>query len=234
MALVGALLGGLLTLGAAPAQAGEYRYWAFWERDGDSWSYARQGPAMVQPEDGSVLGFRFTVGADAGEAGKPRGDADFAEICADEPEESGSARVALVIDFGTAKDAASDGKPPEPRRVCARVDDGGTASDALAASTDSLRYSSAGLLCSIERYPRSGCGEQVSGEGTDGATGDGDSETAGSAEGFGSADGDRGGSDTASSEQDDGLPAGVGLGLGVGAVLVLGAAAYWQARRRRA
>ncbi|AWE50014.1 SCO2322 family protein [Streptomyces nigra] len=198
----------VLTAGAAQAaQATGYRYWSFWDRDGGSWSYASLGPSLSRPEDGDVQGFRFAVSEDSQDATRPRGAAEFSVICARTPARDGKKRVALVLDFGTAADAPSGERPPARRTVCARVAPDATTADALAAVAGPLRYDSNALLCAIDGYPRKGCGEQVaSGEKPEAAN-------------------------TSSDDSEGG--ASVGLVAGVAAVVVLGGAAIWQARRRR-
>lgn len=151
---------------------------------------------------------------DSQDSAKPRGAADFAAICAKTPAEDDKKRVALVIDFGTPQDAPGGETPPKPRTACARVADDATSADALAAVAKPLRYDSNALLCAIADYPKSGCGEQVSGNDQSEkkpATGE-------------SAQGKK--------DASDGGPS-VGLIAGVAAIAVLGAAAVWQARRRR-
>ncbi|QEV22233.1 hypothetical protein CP975_10425 [Streptomyces alboniger] len=205
-AFVAALLG---VLAAAPSQAAGYRYWSFWDRDGDTWTYASQGPGTARPEDGDVQGFRFSVSENSKEAAKPRGPADFKKICASTPAEDGRKRVGLVIDFGLPKDAPHDENPPAPRTACAQVAEDATSADALASVAKPLRYDSKALLCAIDGYPRSGCGEQVSHDSLN-------TERQPEADG---GEGDRGPS--------------VGLIAGAVAVALLGGAAFWQARRRR-
>lgn len=212
------LLGPLLALlAAAPAEAAGYRYWAFWERQDSTWSYATQGPAQARPGDGSVQGFRFAVSAEADDFAAPRSTAEFAEICADTEERDGRKRVALVIDFGTPAHAPDGERPPKPRTVCASVGEDASTADALAAVAPPLRYDSSAMLCAIEGYPKAGCGEQVSGSDEPSA---GESSPAASSE---------------AAEQESGSADGPSAGLlaGVGAVAVLGAAALWQSRRRR-
>ncbi|MFI9046243.1 SCO2322 family protein [Streptomyces sp. NPDC053427] len=206
------LLAGAVTgLAAAPAQAQEYRYWSFWDSKGGAWSYASEGPATVRPADGSVQGFRFTVSADSAAAGKPRTAADFDALCQGTPAKDGSKRVGIVIDFGSAADAPAGETPPKARTECARVPEDASAGDALAAVARRLRYDSNALLCAIAGYPRSGCADQVSGA----------KKPPAQPSSQAAADGDG-----------DGGPS-AGLLGGIAAVVVLGAAAVWQARRRR-
>ncbi|MEU9116138.1 SCO2322 family protein [Streptomyces sp. NPDC048483] len=209
----GALLlaGAVSGLAAAPAQAQEYRYWSFWDSKGGSWSYASEGPATVRPADGAVQGFRFTVSADSAAAGKPRAAADFAALCQGTPAKDGSKRIGIVIDFGTASDAPDGEAPPKPRTACARVPEDASAGDALAEVARRLRYDTNALLCAIGGYPKSGCADQVGGAKKPSAV---PSSKA-------AADGD-----------EDGGPS-AGLLGGIAAVVVLGAAAVWRARRRR-
>ncbi|MFC9846297.1 SCO2322 family protein [Streptomyces sp. NPDC060223] len=161
--LVLALL--LLALGlgsAGQAQAVGYRYWSFWDLTGGQWTYATQGPSTTRPSDGDVQGFRFAVSEDSQHATKPRGDADFASICAKSPAQQGKKRVALVIDFGTSTDAPSGETPPSPRTACARVPSDATSAEALASVAKPLRYDTNALLCAIASYPQTGCGDPVS------------------------------------------------------------------------
>ncbi|MFI5521361.1 SCO2322 family protein [Streptomyces platensis] len=225
------LLAGAVTgLAAGPAQAQEYRYWSFWDGKGDSWAYATEGPATQRPADGAVEGFRFTVGADSAGAGKPRPAADFDAICRDTPAKDGRKRIGLVLDFGTAADAPGGERPPKARTECAQVPEDASAGEALAAVARPLRYDANALLCAIAGYPKAGCAEAVNGPkgGTkDKAKGSASSAapSAGAAEGR--ADGNDGGGGSG-----EGGPS-AGLLGGAAAVVALGAAAVWQARRRR-
>ncbi|MFD5292637.1 SCO2322 family protein [Streptomyces rochei] len=195
---------------AGQAQAAGYRYWSFWDRDGDTWVYATQGPSLARPSDGDVQGFRFAVSADSQDAARPRGTADFASICAKTPAKEGTKRVALVLDFGTASDAPSGETPPAARTACAQVSPDATTADALAAVADPLRYDNSALLCAIAGYPKSGCGEQVAEQ--DPTATPTQRPAAGDA-------------------NDDGPS--VGLYAGIAVVAALAGAATWQARRRR-
>ncbi|MGM9381609.1 SCO2322 family protein [Streptomyces antibioticus] len=197
----------LLLLVPAQAQAAGYRYWSFWDRSGDRWVYATQGPSTARPSDGDVQGFRFAVSADSSDADQPRGAASFDAICARTPAKDGTKRVALVIDFGTAADAPSGETPPAARSACARVSPDATTAEALASVAKPLRYDTSAMLCAIAGYPRTGCGEQVSSDGTPTAKGE--------------------------QRDDDGSGPSVGLIAGGAVVAVLAGAAVWQARRRR-
>ncbi|MCX5382722.1 SCO2322 family protein [Streptomyces sp. NBC_00083] len=196
-----------LAAGTGSAQAAGYRYWSFWDLTGDAWAYATQGPASAHPGDGSVEGFRFAVSADSQDATKPRSAPSFEAVCGATPTKDGTKRVALVIDSGTPQDAPQGEAPPAPRTACAQVAPDATTADALAAVAKPLRYNSAALLCAIDGYPRTGCGEQVG-------------NTTGPSE------------PAAQHGTTNGGPS-AGLLAGVAAVLALGAAAIWQSRRRR-
>ncbi|MQY11258.1 hypothetical protein SRB5_13730 [Streptomyces sp. RB5] len=191
--------------GAGTAHAGTYRYWSFWEQDGSAWSYARQGAGTARPGDGDVVGFRFAVSVNSADATKPRGAADFAAVCSDTAAEKGRKRVAFVLDFGTARDSVDGSKPPGQRSVCAVVPQDATAADALAEVAEPLRFGQSGMLCAIAGYPAVGCGESVSSAGKKAAP---------------------------APASDSGPSA--GLIAGGAAVVLLGAAGVWQARRRRA
>ncbi|MGW7411660.1 SCO2322 family protein [Streptomyces sp. NPDC054863] len=199
------------------ASSSGYRYWSFWERDGSQWSYATQGASTTHPADGAVQGFRFAVSQDSKDAAKPRGNADFGAACAKTPAKEGTKRIALVLDFGTAADAPAGEQPPAPRTVCAQVETDATTAEALADVAKPLRYNNAALLCAIAGYPKAGCAEQVSGKSSAAASPSAAASDSGSAAGQG---------------ESDGGPS-AGLIVGFAAVLLLGGAAVWQARRRR-
>ncbi|MFI9026248.1 SCO2322 family protein [Streptomyces sp. NPDC053560] len=213
------LAGTATGLAAVPAHADEYRYWSFWTADApahgkSTWSYATEGPSTARPEDGGAVGFRFTVSADSARAATPRAAADFDAVCGGTKPADGRKRVAVAVDFGTAADAPKGETPPAAREKCARVPDDASAGEALAAVAAPLRYDSSALLCAISGFPEKGCAEQAGGSGK---------------EATGSAAPDAGASDK---DTGAGGPS-AGLIGGIAAVAVLGAAAVWQARRRR-
>lgn len=209
-----ALAAFLLAAGVGQAQAVGYRYWSFWDRDGANWTYATEGPSTARPSDGDVQGFRFSVSEDSQDASKPRGTADFEAVCGETPAREGGKRVALVLDFGTRADAPAGETPPAPRTACARVPSDATTAEALASVAKPLRYNTNALLCAISGYPQKGCGEQV-------------------AAGKSPAEESEKEKSPAEEKSEPGAGPSVGLLAGGAAVLVLGAAAVWQARRRR-
>lgn len=201
-------------LAASPALASTYRYWSFWDGAGGTWAYATQGPSSARPADGSVQGFHFVVSKDAADqAAPPRTAPDFAAICSATAPVTGKKRIALVIDFGTPAEAQAGETPPQdaPRTACAQVGPDATTAEALAEVAKPLRYNSAALLCAVSGYPKQGCGEPVA-----------DTATATAP----SADKPATGSGSGSGGPSAGL-----LG-GIAAVAALGAAAFWQSRRR--
>jgi hypothetical protein len=76
-----------------------------------------------------------------------------------------SGHVGLVIDFGNV---TGHGTPPAPQvqTACLALSSGETGDRVLAAAGLSLRWGSSGLLCAINGYPASGCGQTTS-SGTD-------------------------------------------------------------------
>lgn len=136
--------------------AAEYRYWSYWQGTDGGWSYAPVG-GPARPADGSVWGWRFTVGLE-GSAPSPRVDADFASICADTAPVDGHKRVGLVVDYGVSADAPEGESPPAgPRSECVQLPVSANGYDVLGAVTD-VRPNSAGLVCGISGYPAQECG----------------------------------------------------------------------------
>lgn len=219
-----AVAAAVLTLAVAvPAQAAGYRYWSFWESQGGGrWAYGTQGPATAVPADGDAIGFRFAVSEDANDAAQPSAAPDFAGICAGTEGKAGTKRVAVVVDFGGPRDAPPGETPPDPpvRTGCAQVRDDATSAEALAAVAKPLRYDSVALLCGISGYPAKGCGEQVAVTPPSAGPARPSASTSTSAT-----------APTAPSDGEGGGPS-VGIVAGGAAVLVLGGAAIWKARRR--
>jgi hypothetical protein len=151
----------VLSLAVAPAQADAFRFWGYfqWDAAGSTWTFAQTGPDQSTPADGTVEGWRFAV-ADEASTKAPRVAGDFAAICGSDPAPAGQKRVAVVLDYGTPADAES-GEPPAARGECAVVDEAATGSQVLA-SVATTRVAE-GLVCGIDGWPASGCGDPVPG-----------------------------------------------------------------------
>ncbi len=145
---------------AGPAQAADlYRYWTFWTTSGQDWQFFTNDPNTQIPQNGAVEGWRFEVGTvEASGVRAPRTTPSFSDVCTgDVPE--GKKQVAVYIDFGTADDAPSGQTPPTPVSHCAVVDAGASSVQVLQA-TSQTRVEG-GLICGIDGFPSSGCGDAV-------------------------------------------------------------------------
>lgn len=214
--VAGAAALGLALLAPAAAHADDaYRFWGFYEWDGEAWTFAQAGPAEHTPAEGDVMGWRWAAAGD--DPRLPRAAGDFDLICAGS---SGTAddmkEVALVIDFGTVDDSEDGTEPPPARGYCATVPETATGADILATAAGEVRYDDSGLICGIAGYPVTGCGGPVEGEAPTGPEEPVDLVL----------EGDQVPAD------DDGVP--VGVLVGAGAVVVIGGGAAVLARRSRA
>lgn len=149
-AFIVAVLLGIVTVTPVHADT-VYAYWSYWQGDTGIWKYATTGPATAPAVDGAVDGWRFTLGSD-GRAAHPVPAADFASVCGSIPKPSGSVRVAIVIDYGTAADIP-------PVAACAVVESGLSRASALSAVA-TLRFNN-GFICGINDIPQTGCGDAV-------------------------------------------------------------------------
>ena len=162
-----AVVAGIPVLGAAPAEATTYRYWSYWHSTSGSWAFSGVGAAGWRVSDGSVEGWRFAVSVGTRSAPKPRYDASsaFGALCSGVARTEGMARVALVVDFGTAEDArpGDDPKSPSLRGACVSVATTGSPPTGLRVLNDSgtnVREED-GLICGLAGYPSVGCAEVV-------------------------------------------------------------------------
>jgi len=78
----------------------------------------------------------------------------------------GTLRVAIVVDFGT--EPGAPGAPGGPSATCLTLPGGATGGDLLRERARALggplpRYASSGLLCGLDGWPGSGCGELSAG-----------------------------------------------------------------------
>jgi hypothetical protein len=155
---------------AAPAaEAASYRYWTYWwgQPAATSWTFAQLGPASDRPKDGAVLGWRFAVTTEAGGRKSPRASLPFDSLCpalAAASAGAGEKRLAVVVDYGTASDAPPGEAPPGGGTVrveCVTVAANATGVTVLNAAGVSLRFGDNGLVCGIDRYPRTECAAVV-------------------------------------------------------------------------
>jgi MYXO-CTERM domain-containing protein len=154
---LGLLLAVLLPAGAADAAA--YRYWGYYQLGSDNtWQFATKGPEQTKPADGSVEGWRFAVDSESATR-FPRATPTFDKVCRDTEAASGKKRVAVVIDYGRPADTADNTEPPAPFARCALVDTAATGLEVLSAVAE-VRAGK-GLICGINGFPASGCGEAV-------------------------------------------------------------------------
>ena len=151
-----ALVVSVLLGAAAPALAASYRYWGFYELNAGAWAFASKGPDQITPADGAVEGWRFAVADENGRM--PRAVLTFDQVCATTRAVAGKKRVAVVVDYGRPADVDA-GTPPAPKSGCAVLDPAATATQALAAvATPRVEK---GLVCSLDGWPATGCGDAV-------------------------------------------------------------------------
>lgn len=155
------LLAGLFTmlLGAGTASAEAYRFWGFYQWTDGAWSLASKGPASATPADGAVEGWRLAVSGEKTPPRVPRADGDFDQICDGTAPEPGQKRVAVVLDYGLAAEEPSGKEPPEARGECAVVDTAASSAQVLAAVAEVREAKS--LICAIDAFPPTGCGDPV-------------------------------------------------------------------------
>lgn len=159
-AAVALLVVALAALVAAPqAQAAAYRYWGYFQLTDGAWAFAQKGPEQTVPKDGSVEGWRFAV-ADQSSTRAPRVIPTFDQLCSGTTKASGQKLVGLVVDFGRPADSSDSSTPPAPRGECVSVPQDATGSAVLVAAGLTLRVDK-GLMCAIQNWPASGCGEPV-------------------------------------------------------------------------
>lgn len=154
-----ALVVAVLTATAGPAHAEAYRYWGFYQWTDGAWVLASTGPASVTPEDGAVEGWRLAVSGETTPPRLPRAAGDFDAICGGTPAEPGRKRVAVVLDYGLAEEEPSGQTPPKPRGACAVVD--ADASSAQVLATVAQVREQKGMICAIDSFPATGCGDVV-------------------------------------------------------------------------
>ena len=146
--------------GTARAVTG-YRYWNYFHVTGGEYVFAKTGPADFVPEDGSVEAYRYGLSS-AADGLEPRtGPTAYtaAAICRGARPGSGEKTVGVLIDYGTADDAAAGETPPKPRAACAVVPADADGQQVLDAVAD-VRVQE-GVTCGIDGYPVRTCSVTV-------------------------------------------------------------------------
>ena len=231
--------------GAGTAYAESYQFWGYYNWSKDSWELAQTGPADVTPKDGDVDGWRFAIGMD--EPRPPRADGDFDAICGQTEPESGRKRVAVVLDYGIAKEAPKADEAPQPRGECAVVP-AQASSEQVLSQVAEVRAEQ-GLTCGVDGYPSTGCGDaaepadvtlpepkvQLQLPDADSGSGErsgrtGDSEQPGDS-GTGSGESDE--SEQASEQQQDGGGVGVWAVVAIVAIVLIAGGALFAKLRAR-
>ena len=143
------------------AHADGFKYWNYFHVKGGKYAFATTGPSGFKPPNGSVEAYRYGLSSTA--AGLPPRVAattyTIDDLCANTKAKSGQKRVGVLIDYGTAADAANGAKPPKPRGDCAVVPTAATGQQVLDAVAD-VRVEKQ-LVCGIDGYPVSGCSVTV-------------------------------------------------------------------------
>jgi hypothetical protein len=161
VAAVLAVLAVVAVLTAPAAHAAAYQYWGYYRLTDGAWQYSQQGPAQVNPADGSVEGWRWAItDEDNAQPRPPRVLPTFEQVCGAVGAQTSFKRVAVVVDYGRVVDGDGTSTPPDPVAECAVVPSAVTAAEVLAAVA-SVRAGDAGLVCGINGYPATGCGGPV-------------------------------------------------------------------------
>lgn len=159
-----AMLAALTVLVPSSAHAADiYKYWAYFTVDDGAFVAQAKGPGDTNPADGSVEAYRYAAPADFNKPNLPRADLEvvtFEAVCADAEATANQKRVAVLVDYGVAEDAAGADVPPAPRAACAVVDTKATGLQTLQAAFPELRTEKSSFgpaLCAIDGYPSTGC-----------------------------------------------------------------------------
>lgn len=151
------ILGLVALLGfQAPAAAdSSYRYWSFWVVKDGSWRLSPVGAGSTPATAGEVQGWRFvTAGVAVDLDLAPRTSTSFNEICSAEKSKS---HIAVVIDYGLARDYSSDVTPPELETFCMKTDSKQNSLITLSRNVE-IRED-AGFICALNGFPKTGCAE---------------------------------------------------------------------------
>ena len=123
-----------------------------------TWFTAGEGPATINPSDGSVEGWNYTISADGVvDPQAPTLAPDFQALCASTAEESGKKRVGYVIEFGNSAIYPEGDLAPEASSGCALLPTDATGLDLLNAVAK-VRAGEGGFICGLNGFPSKDCG----------------------------------------------------------------------------
>lgn len=156
LAVVVALVGvGLATPSSASTY---YDYWGYWHKapGTTAWQYSKVGPSGYYLQPGTqVEGWRYAIGTASQNDPKPRPTGvTYDDYCAGH-DTTAKYRVLLVVDYGT-----QSGAPSGPVYSCYGFDSQPSGLQVL--TKEHSERDSGGLICAIDGYPKTGCGDVVS------------------------------------------------------------------------
>jgi hypothetical protein len=157
-----ALVAALVAVVFGPAAPGSattyYDYWGYWHKPpgATSWQYSKVGAGGYYVKPGTqVEGWRFGTGTASQNDPKPRpAGVSYDDYCAGH-DTGATYRVLLIVDYGT-----QSGAPAGPVYSCYGWDSEKSGQTVL--TQQHSERDSGGLICGIDGYPKSGCGEVVS------------------------------------------------------------------------
>jgi hypothetical protein len=143
----------------APAAGAKtyYKYWGYWHKapGATSWQYSKVGASGYYLQQGEqVEGWRFAVGTASPSDPQPRPtSASYTSYCNGKNSDK-AYRVLLVVDYGT-----ESGAPSGPVYSCYGFDSSVNGFTVL--TQQHTERDANGLICAIDSYPKTGCGETV-------------------------------------------------------------------------
>jgi hypothetical protein len=143
---------------ASAAAATYYNYWSYWHKPpgATGWQYSSVGASGYYLKQGTqVEGWRFALGTASPNDPQPRpSNVSYDAYCGGK-DTGKTYRVLLVVDYGT-----ESGAPSGPVYSCYGFDDSTTGFQVL--TQQHTERDSGGLICAIDSYPKSGCGDTAS------------------------------------------------------------------------
>jgi hypothetical protein len=135
-----------------------YNYWSYWHKPpgASSWQYSSVGASGYYLKSGTqVEGWRFAVGNASPSDPQPRPtNVTYDDYCSGKNTDK-TYRVLLVVDYGT-----ESGAPGGPVYSCYGFDNDDNGFQVL--TQQHTERDANGLICAIDSYPRTGCGDTVS------------------------------------------------------------------------